>query len=120
MLRDDADDANNGVKRTLEVRASQKVSVAGMSRTPESLEFVPIKVHKHAFEALKDSTAVPNVISPAVSELLLFTPLPTPKRLTRADGSVERITIPDRVSSKFVGALKEILTTCRPVQVLLY
>lgn len=56
-----------------------------MSRTAKRLNFVPIKVHGLVFEALLDSGAVSNLISPALSKWLSLKRLPTPKRITTAE-----------------------------------
>ena len=87
MIRGDADVAKNEINRLFAKQGSRGRTFAGHANMKlRRLRVVTLKVYGTEAEALLDSGAVPNIISPKLVAKLSLSPQPTGKHITVVDG----------------------------------
>ena len=87
LIRGDADVAKKEIGRLFTKQGGRRRVFAGHAdMKPRRLRLVTLKVYGTEGEALLDSGAVPNIISPKLVVKLCLSPQPTGKRITVADG----------------------------------
>ena len=87
LIRGDAEAAKKEIGRLFSKQRSRPRAYASHVDTrPKRLSLVTVRVYSTVAQALLDSSAVPNLISPKLVSHLCLTPRPSKKRITVADG----------------------------------
>ena len=98
----DAEAAKKEIGRLFSRQRNRTRAYAGHVDTrPKRLKLVTVRVYSTTAQALFDSGAVPNLISPLLVSNLCLTPQPSKKRIPVADGG----------NAPFIGALLQVPTS---------